>query len=70
MGKYESKFTISLRVTITQTEPFHGSSLSIEEEIHANATGLMELAGVLHQVHGLTEKIRDEQAGLAKGGKS
>jgi len=53
-------------VSITQEEPYRGSALAIEEEIHTSAAGLMELAGILHQVHGLTEKIRDEQAGLAK----
>lgn len=63
MAKSEdTEYTITFRVDIRDR---FSSGLSIAEDLKVTGKGLFELAGVLHQVHELAERIRDEQAGLA-----
>lgn len=66
MKDREQKYSIRFTVNVREVSGY-GGSLSIDEEIEVTGKGLFELSGVLHQVHQLAEKIRDEQAGIRKG---
>lgn len=55
-----------IRISVEISDAAGVSVLKIEERILTEGA-LAELIGILHQVHELAGRIRDEQAGLAKG---